>query len=124
MTDWATQQEVLGFDLGTERMTISLPARMISEFQKMLEDWPDGGRTVMVREVLVLAGKLNHVAYVSRPGRYFVRRLPQLSKLHLNGQENSGGERPGAVAVPGVDSFSGHVGEGGEGGASAVAQVR
>ena len=45
----------------------------------------------MVREVLVLAGKLNHVAYVSRPGRYFVRRLPQLSKLHLNGQENSGG---------------------------------
>ena len=43
--------------------------------------------------VLVLAGKLHHVAYVIklhhvayviRPGRYFVRRLMQLSKLHLN----------------------------------------
>ena len=95
VTDWATQQEVLGFDLDKERMTISLPARKISELQKMLEDWPAGGRTAMVREVLVLKGKLRHVAYVIRPGRYFVQRLLQLSKLHLNGQEKRGGSGEG-----------------------------
>jgi len=41
--------------------------------------------------VLVLAGKLHHAAFVIRPGRYFVRRLLQLTGLHLNGAERAGG---------------------------------
>ncbi|CAN0532247.1 unnamed protein product, partial [Laminaria digitata] len=56
VTDWAPKQEVLGFDLDTERMTISLPARKINELHEMLEDWPPERRTATVREVLVLAG--------------------------------------------------------------------
>ena len=31
------------------------------------------------------------VGWLIRPGRYFVRRLLQLSKLHLNGQEKRRG---------------------------------
>ena len=68
-------------------MTISLPARKVLELRKLLEEWPAERSTVTVREVLVSAGKLHHAAYVITPGRYFVRRLLQLSKLHLYGQE-------------------------------------
>lgn len=31
VTDWVPQQKVLGFDMGTEQMTISLPHRNIGE---------------------------------------------------------------------------------------------
>lgn len=40
----------------------------------------------MVRKVLVLAEKLHHAIYVVRPGRCFVRRLLQMSGVHLNGE--------------------------------------
>ena len=69
------RQEVLGFDLDTERMTISLPARKVLELRNLLEEWSAWRSTATVRELLVLAGKLHHAAYVIRPGRYFVRRL-------------------------------------------------
>ena len=68
VTDWAPQQEVLGFDLDTEKMTISLPARKVRELRELLEEWPTGRCTETVREVLVLTGKLHHAAYVIRPG--------------------------------------------------------
>ena len=87
MADWAPRKEVLGFDLDTERMAISLPGRKNNEQREMLQEWPEERSNAAVREVLVIAGKLHHVAYVTRPGRYFVRRILQLSKLHLNGQE-------------------------------------
>ena len=90
VTDRAPPQKVLGFDLGTEIMTISLPDRKINELREMLEEWPEEKNKATVREVLVLAGKLHHVAYMVRPGRYF-RRYLQLSKLHLNGLEKRGG---------------------------------
>ena len=43
----------------------------------------------------MLAGKLHHMAYVIRPGRYFVCQLLHLSKLHLNGQDNLWGAGDG-----------------------------
>ena len=43
-----------------------------------------------VREVSSLAGKLHHVAYVVRPGRYFVRWLLRLANLHLTGKSREG----------------------------------
>ena len=70
VTDWAPQQEVLGFNLDTEKMTISLPPRNIRELQELLDEWPEARLTATVREVLVLAGKLHHGAYVTRPWRY------------------------------------------------------
>ena len=93
VTDWAPQQEVLGFDLDTERMTMSLPARTVRELQELLGEGPAGMRTATVREVLALTGKLHHAEYVIIPARYFVQRLLQLSRLHLNGQERRRGGR-------------------------------
>ena len=90
VTDWAPRPEVLGFDLDTERLTISLPGGKINQLPEMLEEWPEERNKATVREVLVLAGKMHNVAYVIGPGRYFVRWLLHLSKLHLNGQEEIG----------------------------------
>ena len=64
VTDWAPRQEVLGFDSDTERMTISLPGRKIKELREMLQEWLEERSKATVREVLVLAGKMHHVAYV------------------------------------------------------------
>ena len=63
----------------------------MDELRVQLADWPARRQTATVREVLVLAGKLHHVSFVVRPGRYFVRRLLWLSKLHLDGVERAGG---------------------------------
>ena len=73
-------------------MTISLPTRNTRELQELPGEWPEGKHTAMIQDVLVLAGKLHYVAYVVRPGRYFVRRLLQLSTLHLNRQEKREGQ--------------------------------
>ena len=89
VANWAPQQDVLGFDLDMQRMTISLPAK-VREVQELLEECPPGKRTATVREVLVVVGKLHHAAYVIRRGTYFVHLLLQLSGLHLNGQEKRG----------------------------------
>ena len=48
-------------------MTISLPRWKIDELRKTPEDWPGERNKATVREVLVLARKLHHVAYVIRP---------------------------------------------------------
>ena len=47
--DWAPRQEVLGFDLDTERMTTSLPNREINELQEMLQEWPEETNKATVR---------------------------------------------------------------------------
>ena len=90
VTGWATQQEVLGYDVDTESMTIALPKK-VDELRARLAEWPAGRQTATVREVLVLAGKLHHASFVIRPGRYFGRRFLQLSNLHLDGAERAGG---------------------------------
>ena len=73
-------------------MTISLSARKVKKLRELLEECPTGRSTATVREVLVLAEKLHHAAYVMRTGRFFVWRFLQLSKLHLNGQGKRGRE--------------------------------
>lgn len=58
VTDCPPPQEVLGFDLDTEIMTISLPARNLNELKEMLEDWPAGRRTAPIQDVLVYAWRM------------------------------------------------------------------
>ena len=86
----AVQQDGHGFNpiarsarvrLGNGKMTISPPARKVKELREQLEEWPAGRSTATVRENLVLAGKLHNAAYAITPGRYFVRRLLQVSNL-------------------------------------------
>lgn len=48
-------------------------------------------------DILVLAGKLHHAAYVAGPGRYFVQRLLQLSTAASQvGRRRGGGGGHGA----------------------------
>ena len=91
MTGWVTAQEILGFWVDTEEMTVGLPERKLDDLRHRLGCWPPGRREATVREVLSLAGKLHHAAYVVRPGRYFVHRLLRLANLHLTGEELRGG---------------------------------
>ena len=93
VTGWATQQEVLGYDIDTEGMTIALPARKVDELRARESEWPPGRETATVKEVLVQAGKLHRASFVIRRGRYFVRQLLQLPNLPLNGVERAGGYR-------------------------------
>lgn len=51
-------KEVLGSDLDTEIMTISLPARKLNKLKEMLEDWPAGRRTATIQGVLVYAWRM------------------------------------------------------------------
>ena len=92
MAGRATQQEVLGYDIDTERMTIALPAREGDQSRaRLTAECPAGRQTATVKEVLALAGKLNHQSFVIRSGRYFVRRLLQLTNLHLSGADRARG---------------------------------
>lgn len=90
-TDWAPQMEVLGYAVDTEAMTIGLPVAKVQGIREVLVRWPPTRKSATVGEVLSLAGKLHHAAYVIRPARYFVHRLLQLTNLHLNGSERAGG---------------------------------
>lgn len=76
MTRYAMEQEVLGFWVDTEAMTIFLPQWKM-DLVECLEVWPPGRQTATVREALLLARKLPHAACV-------VHRLLQLIGLHLN----------------------------------------
>lgn len=86
-TDWSTQHETLGFFLDTNDLTISLSLRKSKELKDKLAHWAWSRKTPTVKEFLVLSGKLHYSALVVRPGRYFVRRLLQLCRLHLNENE-------------------------------------
>ena len=58
------RQEVLGFDLDTEKKARSLPIKKVRELWELLEEWPTGRNTATVREVLELPAKLHHATYV------------------------------------------------------------
>eukprot|EP00752_Nemacystus_decipiens_P006636 g5966.t1 len=88
--EWAPQMEVLGNEVDTEAMTIGLLEAKLARTTEELARWPPGRGSATVEEVLSLAGKLHHAAYVIRPARYFVRRLLQLTHLHLDGSERAG----------------------------------
>lgn len=60
---------------------------------KHLEQWSPGRQTATATDVLVLTGKVHHAARVVWQGRCFVRRLLQLSGVHLNGEELTRGGR-------------------------------
>ena len=68
VTDWATQQEVMGYDIDTERMTIALPARNVHDLRTRWAEAPEGRQTATMKAVLVLVGTSHHASFVIRPG--------------------------------------------------------
>ena len=92
VTDWAPHPVVSEVTLDTEATTISSPQRKLWDLQERLGRWPSARETATMRDFLVLlAEKLQYAVFVVRPGRYFVRRLLQLNKLHLSRDERAGG---------------------------------
>ena len=73
----------------------STVANVLRDLQETLQDWPATRQTAKAREGVTLAWKLHHAVVVVRPGRYFVRRLPHLDKIRLNGLIGSGGSGGG-----------------------------
>ena len=71
-------------------MTISLPQRRVGALVKLRAS-PLERKVATVNEVLALAGKLHHAAFMVRAGWYIACRLLQLSGLRLNGEEPAGG---------------------------------
>ena len=70
------QVAVLGWEIDTVAMTISLPAEKLTQLHNLLAAWP-AERTVATTEseFRTLIRKLLHGCGVVRPGKYFVRRM-------------------------------------------------
>lgn len=82
---------MLGFDLDTEKSTISLPDGKIDGLQEMTEGWLAMRRATTIPNVLVFEGKLPRMAYVIRPGMYFARFRLVVNRPQLGGQGKRGG---------------------------------
>lgn len=79
----------LGIVIDTVKGELRLPAQKLERLRSQLEEWL-GRRRCTKRELLSIAGQLQHAAKVVRPGRVFLRRLFDLSTTvkkphhHLN----------------------------------------
>ena len=62
LTDWAVCQEVLGFDIDTQKMRIKLPERKRKKVLQLLQKWPSTRKTATAKEMWSLTVKLRHVA--------------------------------------------------------------
>ena len=70
---------ILGLWVDTEDVTVRLPQRKVEGLRQRLASWPPEQREATAREVLSLAGKLHHVAYVQ-----------PLPNAHLTEKESRG----------------------------------
>ena len=82
VTSWDTRLEVLGWEIDTVGMTISLPPAKLARLRALLRQWPDDRAFASESELRTLTGKLLHVCEVVRPGKFFVRRM--LNQLGLS----------------------------------------
>ena len=51
VADWATQQEVWGYIIDTERMTVALPTRKVDDLCARIAEWPGDRQSATVRGV-------------------------------------------------------------------------
>ncbi|CAN0010020.1 unnamed protein product, partial [Choristocarpus tenellus] len=79
LTGWHTTQVVVGWRIHAKKMTVALPGGTLKGLKSLLGEWPESKSVARVKEVWVLLGRLFHMSYVIRPGRFFLWRLVQLS---------------------------------------------
>ena len=70
----------LGIELDTVAMTLRLPEEKLRRLQREIGRWTER-RGCTKRELLSLIGQLQHACCVVRPGRSFLRRMIELSKI-------------------------------------------
>ena len=73
----ARRLTVLGIQIDTVAMTLSLPEEKLERIGSLLQEW-HGRRAGTRRELESLVGTLQHAACVVRPGRLFLRRIYDL----------------------------------------------
>lgn len=61
--------EVLGWDIDTTTLTISLPEAKTLHLQNMLLDWPTSRKPALESNVRAVTGTLLHVCEIVRPGK-------------------------------------------------------
>ena len=72
---WDTQLCVLGWDIDTVAMTISVPLEKLERLRDTLNEWSPDRVVASEEELRSLIGRLLHLCEVVRPGKYFVRRM-------------------------------------------------
>lgn len=70
----------LGILVDSNKMELRLPTDKLSRLKDMIEQWRSR-RTCTKRELLSLLGSLHHACQVVKPGRSFLRRIIELSKV-------------------------------------------
>jgi hypothetical protein len=74
-TGWVTRGTVLGVDVNTNSLELSLPVDKAEELARMLADYGPARQRATPREVMSVVGKLRCFSLCIRPGRFFLRRL-------------------------------------------------
>ena len=74
----ATAIGLLGMEIDTVKLEISLPADKLARLISLLQEW-QGKKACRKRELLSLIGLLSHASKAVRSGRTFLRRLIDLS---------------------------------------------
>ena len=74
---------VLGWDIDTVAMTISVPVAKLERLRDTLSEWPSDREVASEDELRSLIGRLLHLCQVVRPEKYFVRRMLNLSLIHI-----------------------------------------
>lgn len=75
VSSWHSRLEVLGWDLDTVRMTMSITPAKLARTRDLLRQWPASRSHAPEWEVRLLIGKLLHLCEVVRLGNFFVRRM-------------------------------------------------
>ena len=66
---------MLGWDIDTVAMTISVPLEKLKQLRDTLHEWCPDRVLASEEELRSLIGRLLHFCEVVRPGKYFVRRM-------------------------------------------------
>ena len=74
-SSWDTLLEVLGWEIDTAAMTISLPSAKFAKIREFLREWPAEGLFSSEKEVRSFVGKLLRVCEVARAVKVFIHRM-------------------------------------------------
>lgn len=75
-----TQFAFLGIWLDMERLEVRLPEEKMERLRQLIQEWKKK-HSCTKRELLSLLGVLNYACQVVKPGRSFLRRIVELSKV-------------------------------------------
>ena len=81
LSSWCTRLCVLGWDIDTVDMTISVPTDKRERLRATINEWPTTRCFASESELRGVIGSFLHICEVVRPGKYFVRRM--LNQLGL-----------------------------------------